>query len=227
MNEKILVVDDEKDLLELLSLKLDSEGYIVNTAESGEEALSSIRTDPPDLILLDIMLEDISGIKLAGKLKNTPETSKIPIILLTAKDSETDMVVGLSIGADDYITKPFSLQVLAARIEAVLRRAYPEGDNIREVLSAGAVKVIPNSGQVFVSGQGVELTGSEYNILVALIEAGGNVLSRDDLKGALGEGAGGEKERIIDVHIASLRKKLGSAKDIIKTVHGRGYRLET
>ena len=225
MNAKILIVDDEKDLLELLSMNLGTEGYIVNTAENAAQALAAVRTNRPDLILLDIMLPDTSGIKLTGKLKNTPNTANIPIILLTAKDKETDMVVGLSVGADDYITKPFSTSVLVARIEAVLRRAYPGDEDVREVLAAGPVTILPAAREVRVHGKVVELTGGEFGILVALVEAGGDILSRTQLKAALGEEAKGEKARIIDVHIAALRKKLGAAKNVIKTVHSRGYRI--
>ena len=225
MNAKILIVDDEKDLLELLSMNLGTEGYIINTAENAAQALAAVRTNRPDLILLDIMLPDTSGIKLTGKLKNTPNTANIPIILLTAKDKETDMVVGLSVGADDYITKPFSTSVLVARIEAVLRRAYPGDENVREVLAAGPVTILPAAREVRVQGKVVELTGGEFGILVALVEAGGDILSRTQLKAALGEEAKGEKARIIDVHIAALRKKLGAAKNVIKTVHSRGYRI--
>ncbi|HIJ67679.1 MAG TPA: response regulator [Planctomycetes bacterium] len=225
MNAKILIVDDEKDLLELLSMNLGAEGYIITTAEDAAQALACIRTNRPDMILLDIMLPDTSGIKLTGKLKNTPETANIPIILLTAKDKETDVVVGLSVGADDYVTKPFSTSVLVARIEAVLRRAYPDHEQVREILSAGAITILPAAREVRVHGRLVNLTGGEYNILVALIEAGGSILSREKLKAALGEESKGEKARIIDVHIASLRKKLGPARTVIKTVHTRGYRI--
>ena len=227
MNARILVVDDEADLLELLSLNLGKEGYVVDTARSGAEAMSILSTNRPDLILLDIMLDDISGVKLTGQLKNTPETAGIPIILLTAKDSETDVVVGLSVGADDYVTKPFSTPVLAARIEAVLRRAYAADDAISDIISAGPVKIIPSRRQVLVEGQSVDLTGGEYDILVALIQAGGAILSRPELKAALGPEATGQKERIVDVHVASLRKKLGPAKKIVKTIHRQGYRIAT
>jgi len=226
MNARILIVDDEPDVLELISLDLRKEGYIIQQAQNGTEALSSIRTTKPDLVLLDIMLPDMSGVQLTGKLKNTPETADIPIILLTAKDSDTDMVVGLSVGADDYVTKPFSTPVLIARIEAVLRRVLPGPDETREVFSAGPVKIIPVNRQVFVEGRSVELTGGEYSILLALVKSGGAVLSRSELKTVLGEGAHGESERIVDVHIAALRKKMGSFKGLIKTVHGQGYRIE-
>ena len=225
MTAKILIVDDERDLLELLKMNLGVEGYIITTAENAAQAMASIRTNKPDLILLDIMLPDTSGIQLTGKLKNTPATADIPIILLTAKDKETDVVVGLSVGADDYVTKPFSTSVLIARIEAVLRRAYPAEENVREILAAGPVTIIPAAREIRVHGEPIELTGGEYGILVALIEAGGKILSRSQLKTALGLEAQGAKVRIIDVHIASLRKKLGPARTIIKTIHSRGYRI--
>ncbi len=225
MNANILVVDDERDLLELLSLNLSAEGYTITTVETGKEAISAIETERPDLILLDIMLEDISGIQLTGKLKNSPETASIPIILLTAKDTEMDMVVGLSVGADDYVTKPFSTKVLVARIEAVLRRAYPDPTAGHQVLAAGDVRVMVDSRRVTASGESVNLTIVEYEILVALIRAGGKVLSRDDLKTHLGTAAQSESGRIIDVHVATLRKKLGPARKVIRTVHRIGYRI--
>ena len=220
MSARILIIDDEKDLLEMLSINLSTAGFVVRTAASGAEGMSVIRTDRPDLILLDVMLGDTSGVTLAGKLKNTPQTAGIPIIMLTAKDSETDMIVGLSMGADDYVTKPFSTAVLVARIEAVLRRDAAESD----ILTVGPVRIVPASRQVLVAGKAVELTGGEYNILLALAEAGGSILSRDELKGISGAGRG-DSERIVDVHIAALRKKLGTAKGIVKTIHGQGYRI--
>jgi DNA-binding response OmpR family regulator len=225
MNAKILIVDDENDLLELLRMTLSAEGYTIRTAGNGAEALAAIEQERPDLILLDIMLGDVSGINLTGKLKNSPETSDIPVILLTAKDTDTDMVVGLRIGADDYVTKPFSTQVLVARIEAVLRRTSTPSGQAGEALYVGPLRIIPKSRQVYVDGLPIDLTGGEYNILMALIQAEGNIYSRKQLKEALGEGAGGQKERIVEVHIAALRKKLGKARKIIKTVHGRGYRI--
>jgi DNA-binding response OmpR family regulator len=227
MNTRILIVDDETDLLEVLSMNLDAEGYAVTTAASGTEALASIQAQKPDLILLDIMLGDMSGVQMAARLKNTPETADIPIIMLTAKDSETDMIVGLSVGADDYITKPFNTKVLVARIEAVLRRASPVQKDVREILSVGPLKIIPAARQVLVNGKDVELAEAEYNILLALVKAGGDILSRDDLRGILGTPATNENERIVDVHVGTLRNKLGKAKKIVKTVYKRGYRLNT
>lgn len=223
MDARILIVDDERDLLELLQMSLEQAGFTVFTASSGAEAIASVRTDRPDLVLLDVMLADVSGITIASRLKNTPETADLPIIMLTAKDSETDMVVGLSVGADDYITKPFSTAILVARIEAVLRRVTRP---LSQRLSAGQVKIDPYSRKVIADGKEVDITGGEYNILIALIEAGGDILSRERIKELLGDTARGQQARIVDVHIASLRKKLGNCRDVIRTVHGHGYRIE-
>ncbi|HOM60588.1 MAG TPA: response regulator [Anaerohalosphaeraceae bacterium] len=224
MSYAVLVVDDQPDLLELLELSLQQQGYRVRTALSGQEALRQIENEPPDLILLDILLGDISGIQLTARLKNSEKTAAIPIILLTAKDTETDIIVGLSVGADDYITKPFSMQVLLARMEAVLRRSRPSPSNVQEILTAGSVRLFPAGRQVFVEGKPVELTPAEFNILTELIRAAGAVRSREELLKAAGPSQAGENERIVDVHIAALRKKLGPARNLVKTVHGRGYR---
>jgi two-component system phosphate regulon response regulator PhoB len=224
MNAKILIVDDQLDLLELLTMSLTQEGFLVRTASSGAKALSEITSDKPDLILLDIILGDISGIKLTTKLKNDVETSHIPIILLTAKDSETDIIVGLSVGADDYITKPFNTKVLLARMEAVLRRAYPEPNPVREIVQAGPIRIFPSSRQVFLEGVPMDFTPAEFTLLMALIKAGGAVLSREQLLELLAPGQESQSERLVDVHIAALRKKLAKARYVIKTIHGRGYR---
>ena len=225
MNATVLIVDDDSDLLDLLSMNLITEGYVIRTASSGAEALTSISANKPDILLLDIMLDDISGIKLAGKLKNSDDTAGMPIIMITAKDSETDIVIGYGVGADDYVTKPFSTKVLVAHMEAVLKRAYPDRGTLSNIISAGPLKIICDSQRVLLSGTDITLTGGEYNILTALVRASGKVLSRDELKVALGRSDGLQKDRIIDVHIASLRKKLAAAKNIIKTVHGSGYRI--
>ncbi|MHC5088431.1 MAG: response regulator transcription factor, partial [Planctomycetota bacterium] len=217
--------DDQKDLLEMLNMVLTQEGYRVRTAARGNEALAMIAAQKPDLILLDIILGDISGIKLTTKLKHETETTHIPIILLTAKDSETDIIVGLSVGADDYITKPFSTQVLLARIDALLRRAYPASPEVKEILQAGSIRVFLLRRQVFAEGEPVDLTPAEFLILVSLIKAGGDILSREQLRAELGSEAKNSSERIVDVHVAAMRKKLGSARQSIKTVHGKGYRF--
>ncbi len=225
MTKNVLVVDDQKDLLELLSMVLSQEGYTVRTAGSGAEAIEALAAEKPDLILLDILLGDTTGIKLTTRWKNDAETAHIPIILLTAKDGETDIIVGLSVGADDYITKPFSTRILLARIEAVLRRTYPEPAAVREIVSAGPVKLFPAGRQAFVEGAPIDLTGAEFNILQALIKAGGQILTRQHLHGIITpDAAENGNVRVVDVHIAALRKKLGKGRNILKTVHGKGYR---
>jgi len=225
MNRTVLVVDDQQDLLDLLRMSLEQHGYQVRTALCGQDALRQIEKEPPGLILLDILLGDISGIQLTARLKNSEKTAAIPVILLTAKDTETDIIVGLSVGADDYITKPFSMQVLLARMEAVLRRAKPAPSGVQEILTAGSVRVFPAGRQVFVEGKPVDLTPAEFHILTELIRSEGAVRSRAELLKAAGPSQSGENERIVDVHIASLRKKLGTARNLIKTIHGQGYRI--
>lgn len=222
MNTKILIVDDEKDLLEIMSMNLEQQGFIVRTALSGTEAENMLLSEPPDLILMDVMLGDMSGINLTAKIKNNPETSGIPVIMLSAKDSETDVVVGLSVGADDYITKPFSTRILIARIEAVLKRSVGPSE---KTLVIGPLKLIPGARQVLVEGKNVDMTGAEFEIVQALVRAGGGIVSRADLMTILGSESQGQKERIVDVHVASIRKKLGLNKSLIKTVHGMGYRI--
>lgn len=228
MAKKVLVVDDEQQLLALLEMSLGDEGYEVLTAASAGEAMEVLRGERPDLIVLDVMLPDVSGMKLTGQLKNTAETAEIPIILLTAKDAETDMIVGFNMGADDYVTKPFSMGVLIARIDAVLRRrAQVPGTAKKQTLEAGTIRVIPSSRRVEVDGEEVELTPAEFAILEALMRAGGAIVSRDELMAAIGSSEAESAERIINVHISSLRKKLGDARKYVKTVHSAGYRLET
>lgn len=227
MNAKILVVDDEIDLLDLLEMNLSSEGFTVIKAQTAQQAVNAIRDDRPDIILLDIMLGETSGIDLTAKLKNLHETASIPIIMLTAKDTDTDMVVGLKVGADDYITKPFSTQVLVARIEAVLRR-IPKEIYTEDSIVVGPLRIIPNAMQVKVKDRDVDLTACEYDILMALITARGGLLTRTELIDAIQDNLQSQRDRIVDVHVASLRKKLGpEGRNIVKTVHNKGYRINS
>lgn len=225
MNAKILVVDDEVDLLDLLEMNLSSEGFTVIKAQNARQALEAIGDDRPDIILLDIMLGETSGIDLTAKLKNSHDTASIPIIMLTARDTDTDMVVGLKVGADDYITKPFSTQVLVARIEAVLRRV-PKQSISRDSIVIGPLQIIPNAMQVKVNGRDIDLTACEYDILMELIKAQGGLLTRSQLKQSIQDNLQSQRDRIVDVHVAALRKKLGpEGRNIIKTVHNKGYRI--
>jgi DNA-binding response OmpR family regulator len=226
MKARILLVDDEADLRELLKFNLEKEGCSVTAVANAAEALATIKNSPPDLILLDVMLPDMIGTKLAHQIKNNPVTAAIPIIMLTGRDKETDIVVGLSMGADDYVTKPFSTPVLIARIEAQLRRKTVAAQHEDESIMAGRVKIVPAAQQVLVDSVPIDLTLAEFKILYALMHARSAVLSRKKLMGEFGSDPS-VTERTIDVHIAAIRKKLGTARTTIKTVHRIGYRYES
>lgn len=225
MNNKILLVDDEADLRELLKSNLEKEGYKVAAAADASQALDFLKSSRPDLILCDVMLPDMMGTKLANQIKNDLSTAAIPIIMLTGRDKETDIVVGLNMGADDYVTKPFSTPVLVARIEAQLRRVASVSVQTDKPLVIGAVKIIPAAQQVFVDSLPVALTMAEFKILTALVLARGAVLSREKLMEEFSSDPA-TVQRTIDVHIAALRRKLGPARKLIRTVHRLGYRCE-
>lgn len=222
-HKHILVVDDERDLTELLTYNLKKAGYHVSVAFSGRQALESVASHVPDLILLDVMLPEFSGTEIANRVRTNPKTAGVPIIMVTAKGEELDQVVGLTVGADDYISKPFSMKVLLARVEAVLRRssrARPESPN----LTLGPIEVNVETHEAFVSGQALKLTLTEFRILTSLIQADGKILSRATLMTkAMGPGVT-VTERTIDVHVTAIRKKLGEYGSMIRTVRGVGYR---
>jgi DNA-binding response OmpR family regulator len=221
-NPSILVVDDERDLVELMTVNLEAAGYRVLPAHSGDEALSKASEHLPNLVILDLMMPGLSGIEVSRRLRANPRTSGVPIIMLTARAAEADQIVGLSVGADDYITKPFSFKLLKARVEAILRRA--SGKSSRETLTLGAVRLDLNAHEAFVSEEQLKLTPTEYRLLCALIEASGRTLSRAQLvEYAMGPGIA-VTDRVIDVHIAAVRRKLGDCADMIRTVRGVGYR---
>lgn len=222
----ILVVDDEPDLLELLSVNLSAAGYRVSTAARGRQALAILQREKPDLVILDVMMPEMNGIEVTRRLRATPGMGDLPVMMLTAKAEEVDQLVGLSVGADDYITKPFSVKVLLARVAAVLRRHHGEGEPSRpgETLSLGPVSVDLSIHEVRVGGEEIKLTLTEFRVLAALLAAKGRVLSRSALIGkAIGPGIT-VTERTIDVHVTAIRKKLGETANIIQTVRGVGYR---
>ncbi len=219
----ILIVDDERDLAELLVYNLRKAGYETTVATGGRQALEAIAANTPDLVLLDIMLPELSGTEVASRIRSNQATANLPIIMLTAKGEEVDQIVGLTVGADDYVPKPFSIKVLLARIEAVLRRTRPGGGDAR-MLALSGVKVNPDTHEAFVDDEPIKLTLTEFRLLSALIQAAGRVLSRSALMNrAMGPGVT-VTERTIDVHITAIRKKLGPHANIIKTVRGVGYR---
>jgi two-component system phosphate regulon response regulator PhoB len=220
---QVLVVEDERDLSELVAYNLRRAGYLVSTAPTGLKALQVIADRPPDLILLDIMLPELSGMEVASRVRSNPETAAIPIIMLTAKGEEVDQVVGLTVGADDYITKPFSMKVLLARVEAVLRRSS-RGSEEPALIQLGPISVNMQTHEAVCEGQPLKLTLTEFRLLSSLLAAQGRVLSRKVLMSrAMGPGVT-VTERTIDVHITALRRKLGNHGPMIKTVRGVGYR---
>jgi two-component system alkaline phosphatase synthesis response regulator PhoP len=224
--QKILVVDDEEDILELLRFNLAKEGYDVSTASTGEEALSTARAESPDLILLDLMLPGMDGLEVARRLKGEPSTKNLPIVMLTAKGEESDIVTGLELGADDYITKPFSRKVLAARIRAVLRRKQGKPKDENGVLAVHDLLIHPGRREVLVKGKPVDLTFTEFGILNFLSRRPGWVFTRSQIVDAVRGDEYFVTDRSVDVQVVGLRKKLGSAAKYIETVRGVGYRFK-
>lgn len=225
--KRILVVDDEKDLVDLISYNLKRNGFDALIARDGNEALAIATREKPDLVLLDLMLPGIDGTEVARRLKNNADTATIPIIMLTAKSEETDVVVGLTLGADDYVTKPFSMKILMARMNSVLRRGDPDALTPEgAILKAGPLTIDTSKHEVSVEGQPIKLTLTEFRLIVALVNARGRVMTRDTLMDkAMGEGVF-VTDRAIDVHVTAIRKKLGEAAYLVHTVRGVGYRLQ-
>jgi phosphate regulon transcriptional regulator PhoB len=222
----VLVVEDEPDIRSLIVHHLARDGFRCRAVGSGPEALARVRGVAPDLVVLDLMLPGMDGLEVCRRLRAQPDTAGVPIIMLTAKADEVDRVVGLEMGADDYVVKPFSPKELVARVRAVLRRARP-GEAARP-LGAGAISLDTARHQVTLAGQPVELTPREFDLLHALLEAAGRVLSREHLLSRVwGYAHAGEIEsRTVDVHIRRLRAKLGAEERRITTIKGVGYRLE-
>ncbi len=231
LRQSVLVVEDEEDIRELVSYNLLKEGYQVAGVASGEDALEAVESKAPDLILLDIMLPGVDGLRVCRKLKEDPEYSEIPIIMLTAKGEEPDIVAGLNMGADDYILKPFSPKVLLARVQAVLRRAEVDHDDSydddeSEVVEIRELTIHPGRHEVSLSGEPVELTATEFKLLHFLAQRPGWVFTRQQIL----DGVHGDNyaitDRAVDVQIVGLRRKLGSAGSYIETVRGVGYRFK-
>ncbi len=212
-------------MADLVAVRLRREGYRVDVAHDGVEGFDLIRSEPPDLALLDIMLPGMSGTEIAARLRDDPRTAGVPIIMLTAKSEESDIVVGLKFGADDYVTKPFSMSVLAARIDALLRRAASPQPSEKAVVRAGPLLIDQQRYLVELDGEPLTLTLTEFRLLAALAAAHGRVLTRNQL---MDQAIGLDvvvTDRNIDVHITMLRRKLGKARQFIQTVRGVGYRF--
>jgi two-component system alkaline phosphatase synthesis response regulator PhoP len=225
-NEHVLAVEDEEDILELVRYNLEKEGYRVTGVVSGEEALRRARSQPPDLIVLDLMLPGMDGLTVCRELKQDAKTRDLPIIILTAKGEEADIVAGLELGADDYVTKPFSPRVLLARLRAVLRRRRTEPAAESDTLEIHGMVIHPGRHEVLVQGRPVDLTATEFSLLAFLARRPGWVFTRSQIvQGVQGEDYA-VSERAVDVQIVGLRKKLGPAGQHIETVRGVGYRLK-
>jgi len=224
--QTIIAVEDEEDILELISFNLRKEGFQVQGAGSGEEALRLARAAPPDLILLDLMLPGIGGLDVCRILKRDATTRDIPIVMLTAKGEEADIVAGLELGADDYITKPFSPKVLLARARAMLRRRETVHGDETAAIRTGNLVIDPGRRQVLVDGEPAALTFSEFQILLLLARRAGWVFTRYQIVDAVRGEDYAVTERSVDVHITALRRKLRHAGDLIETVRGVGYRFK-
>jgi len=226
LKEKILVVDDEEDILELLKYNLSREGYQVFCTTSGEKTLTLVKTETPDLIVLDLMLPGMDGLEVARRLKDNPHTKNVPIVMLTAKGEEADIVTGLELGADDYVTKPFSPRILLARVRAVLRRKGQESQDKTAVIQTHNLVIHPGRREVRVNDDPVQLTFTEFGILHYLARRPGWVFTRSQIVDEVRGEDYYVTDRSVDVQIVGLRKKLGPAGEYIETVRGVGYRFK-
>jgi DNA-binding response OmpR family regulator len=227
MNEKILIVEDEKDIARMVEYNLKKEGYRTTVLHDGSFAAGTAAKELPALVLLDLMLPGLDGLEICRRLKADPRTARIPIIMLTAKSEESDKVLGLGLGADDYVTKPFGVKELLARVGAVLRRSKAP-EQPAEVCRAGDLELDARRVTVALKGRPLELTAKEFELLKALMASGGAVLTREALlEKAWGLDAAAEIEtRTVDVHVGTLRKKLRSEGGRIITVKNYGYRFD-
>lgn len=225
MSQTIAIVEDEPDIIELVTLHLERGGFSVEGFEDADKFLKFLNSRVPDLIILDLMLPDADGLEICKYLKKKDDYSSVPIIMLTAKGDETDKVLGLELGADDYVTKPFSPRELVARVKAVLRRKGQKEES--KIVEIGNILVIDaEKYEVRIEGNRVELTSTEFRILQLLSSREGWVFTRDQILDHLWGDEKAVLDRTVDVHIKNLREKLGRAKKFIKNVRGIGYKLE-
>ena len=223
--DRVLVVDDEPDIVALVAYHLVKAGYRVSTASNGREAVAAAKQERPALIVLDLMLPGISGYEVLEQLRAIEATKDIAVLMLTARREEQDRIQGLSLGADDYLTKPFSPQELVLRVAAILRRMSAGGNGASDVLAIGPLRIDRAAHRVTVEAREIELTPTEYKLLLTLADRRGRVQARSHLLETVWEAAPDIQTRTVDMHVQRLRAKLGSAGDLIETVRGFGYRL--
>jgi two-component system phosphate regulon response regulator PhoB len=225
MTHRILVVDDERDITALVAYHLAKEGYRVSTAASGPEALKAAADERPDLVVLDLMLPGLSGYEVLEELRRREESREVGVVVLTARREEGDRIKGLSLGADDYLVKPFSPQELVLRVRAVLRRLGSPAVAPGSVITTGPLTIDRGAHRVSVEGKDIDLTATEYNLLVTLAERRGRVQSRSALLESVWHANPTIQTRTVDMHMQRLRSKLGPAADFLETVRGFGYRF--
>jgi len=225
MRERILVVEDEKDVREMIRLNLKAAGFDVVEAGSGAEALALAKNDPPKVIILDLMMPEMSGIEVCRALRRNPATSRIPVLMLTAKSTEEDKVVGFEVGADDYVTKPFSPRELVLRVRAVARRQPDQGAAKAAPLKAGTIQLDRASMIATIGVKKLPLTSTEFRLLELLLRRAGSIQSRDALLSEVWGYQANLDTRTVDTHIRRLRDKMGKAGALVETVRGSGYRL--
>ena len=223
--ENILIVEDEEDIAELLEYNLQRNGYLPSCVATGEDGLSVTREEHPDLVLLDLMLPGLSGLDVCRRLKADNATSRIPIIMLTAKGEEEDIIAGFDAGADDYVTKPFRPKVLLARVRAVLRRGAAERRQEGGPVEVGGIHIHPGRFEVSVDGEPVEMTRTEFRILSFLASRPGWVFTRGQIVKAVHGDDYPVTGRSVDVQVAAVRRKLGTAGELLQTVRGVGYKM--
>lgn len=227
MSHRILVVDDEPDITALVAYHLAKAGYRVSTAANGPDALKAAREEKPDIVILDVMLPGVSGYDVLAELRRREETREVGVILLTAKRDEPDRIRGLSLGADDYLTKPFSPAELALRVNGLLRRLAAPAVSTGSTLAAGPITIERSGHRVMVEGKEIELTATEYKLLLTLVERRGRVQTRPQLLETVWEAQPDIQTRTVDMHVQRLRTKLGPAGELIETVRGFGYRFRS
>lgn len=220
--ERVLIVDDDPDIQRLVSYNLGHAGFEVATASNGRAALETVQKQPPDLIILDLMLPDVDGMEVCRTLRQRESSRRIPIIMLTARSEEIDRVIGFELGADDYVMKPFSPRELVLRVKSIFRRSR---ESRSDMLRVGRIQIYPDRRQCFVGSEGVMLTAKEFDLLHELMRAGGNVLTRDSLMDKVWGYHGEATSRTLDTHVRRLREKLGPEGFHVETVRGVGYRI--
>ena len=223
--QRIVVVEDEPDILEILRYNLEREGYAVDSYTRGDEALEAIQRRPPDLLLLDLMLPGLDGLEVTRTLKRGTATAQIPLIMLTAKNEEIDRIVGLELGADDYLAKPFSPREIVLRVKAVLRRGESSSETQEQIL-VGDLQLDVPAHRFFVGGEEVDVTATEFRLMRVLMERAGRVQTREQLLSDVWNYADNVDSRTVDTHVRRMRKKLGTEASRIETVIGLGYRLK-